>query len=442
MSFNRFVFALCWLVLSAFAQETAELCVKQGLAFKAQKNLAEAKAEFRHALELNPKLSAAHFYLAEVLLADRRPQESITELRQIPPSPAVERLLGLSYLELGDPANASIYFAHLSNAEGHYYLGIAFGQQGQLDSAIHQFKLAVRLQPSFGPAHESLGVAFRRRGNPAGALTEFQAATRYLPDSPVTFYDLGLSLKGEGKLPEAEKAFRRALDLKPDFERAQYALALLLNRRAGQSEASAELMQQVRQSHTKRITGAQAQKLFLDGIAQEKLGNTQQAADLFNQAVVLNPDNAGAHMRLGILLARANPADPAALQHLRFAVAADPDFAEAHYNLAKLLSLLNRPNEDPLPELLDCLAIDPAYIAARLLLGNLYADRNDLDHAFSAFRDVLRRDPKSAEAHNNLGLLWLNAGKNEQAAQEFRAALALNPNFQSAQYNLKLALQP
>ena len=78
-----------------------------------------------------------------------------------------------------------------------------------------------------------------------------------------------------------------------------------------------------------------------------------------------------------------------------------------------------------------------------MLLGNLWAERNDVERSAAAYEEVLRRvKPDYAEAHNNLGLLWLNAGKRDAAAREFRAALRLKPDYQTAQYNLNLALQP
>ena len=71
-----------------------------------------------------------------------------------------------------------------------------------------------------------------------------------------------------------------------------------------------------------------------------------------------------------------------------------------------------------LSELQDCLAIELADLNARMLEGNLFAERRDTEHAAAVFRDVLRRKPKSAEAHNNLGLVWLDEGKIDLARLE------------------------
>ncbi len=401
--FFRLYLASCLCAAVAFGQD-AESHLKAGLALKTQGDRAGAAAEFHRALELNPKLDAAHFYLASMLLEDGHPREALTDLASVPRSPAVDHLQGLAYLESGDPTRAAAYFSHATTAEGHYYLGIALGQQGQVQAALREFKRAVAIKPSFGPAHESLGIALRRQGDNAAALREFQLASRYLPKNPVTLCDLGLALKEAGQFDDAEKALLSALALKPDFERARYALGLVLRMR-GQASDAATQMHQVRESHDRRTADAQAHKLVLDGIAAAKAGKGDEAKTAFENAIVFNPDS-----------------------------------AEAHYNLAKLLAL-HGGADDALSELQECLEISPSHLEARMLMGNLYAERNETERAAAAYQAALRIKPEFAEAHNNLGLLWLNTGKKEEAAEEFRTALRLKPDYQAAQYNLNLALQ-
>jgi len=428
------LFLAAWLLVTP---QDAETHLQAGLALKKTGDVAGAEAQFRQALEADPKLSAAHFYLASVLLDESKPREALEELQSVPLSPAVEHLLGLAYLESGDAEHAvEMFRKHSNDAQTHYYLGIALGQQGHLPAAMREFKSAIAMKPDFGAAHESLGIALRRDGDAAGALKEFQLAARSMPKNPVTLCDLGLALKEAGKWVEAEQALRAALALKPDFERARYALGLVLRMRGENGSATVQ-MQQVRALHDQRTADAQSRKFVLDGVAALQAGHADDARAAFEKAVALNPSNAEAHMRLGILHARLKEND-AALEELSTAVAANGDLPEAHYNLARLLALLGRANE-ALNELQECLAIDPGQIDARMLVGNLYAERGDVGHAAGAYEEVLRRKPEFAEAHNNLGLVWLNAGKNDLAQKEFRAALKLKPDYAAAQYNLELA---
>jgi len=459
-------------VTAGTAQDTAESHVKAALALKARGDPAAAKVELKEALALDPQLNAAHFFMAEILLTEDHPQQAIDELQSVRRSPSVDRLLGLSYLETGNAERAAFFFAHPTNAEGHYYLGIALGQLGQTQPAFKEFRMSVALQPRFGPAHESLALALRRLGDSTAALHEFQLAARYTAKNPVVLCDLGLALKGAGKLAEAEATLRSALALQPDFERARYALGIVLKMRGNDTDAAMQL-HDVRQSHDIRTTKAQIRKLILDGkaslkanrpqdakadfenaraldpsdpspyywlgLAEQKLDHFQAASDFFARAVSLKPDYAEAHIRLGILHVRASE-NAAALEELRTAVAADPDSAEAHYDLAKLFALLGR-TEESIQELQESLAIDPAYFEALMLAGNLYAEHKEPERAAAAYQKILRLNPDSAEAHNNLGLVFLNAGKKDTAAEEFRIALRLKPDYRAAQYNLNLAIQ-
>lgn len=43
-------------------------------------------------------------------------------------------------------------------------------------------------------------------------------------------------------------------------------------------------------------------------------------------------------------------------------------------------------------------------------LGNLYADKNELEPAAAAYREALKRDPQLARARHNLGMTYLQLG--------------------------------
>jgi Flp pilus assembly protein TadD len=52
---------------------------------------------------------------------------------------------------------------------------------GDLDGAISQFRNAVRLSPSYAPAHYQLAVALSRKGDKKEAAGEFEKAAELDP---------------------------------------------------------------------------------------------------------------------------------------------------------------------------------------------------------------------------------------------------------------------
>ncbi len=77
---------------------------------------------------------------------------------------------GILYLEVGDAANARIQFEKLlaqdeSSATGNYFLGVAYEQSADLESALTYYTTAAALSPRnprFGEAVERTRIALNR----------------------------------------------------------------------------------------------------------------------------------------------------------------------------------------------------------------------------------------------------------------------------------------
>jgi tetratricopeptide (TPR) repeat protein len=100
----------------------------------------------------------------------------------------------------------------LSDADIHYYRGIALAAQKKLGQAVAEFATALRLRPDFAEAHNDLGNALRDQGKQEEAIAAYRTAIRVKPDFAYPHYNLGLILAAEGNLAEAIAAFRAARD--------------------------------------------------------------------------------------------------------------------------------------------------------------------------------------------------------------------------------------
>jgi spermidine synthase len=118
-------------------------------------------------------------------------------------------------------------------AELHNVLGLALAERGQLDSAIAEFRHALRLAPDSGPAHWHLGAALASQGTHAEATAHLARSVELDPANSQAHSDLGLVLALQGRLDEAAGHLQRAITLDPQAEDARRNLALVQARRRG-----------------------------------------------------------------------------------------------------------------------------------------------------------------------------------------------------------------
>ena len=145
-------------------------------------------------------------------------------------------------------------------------------------------------------------------------------------------------------------------------------------------------------------------------IAYNNLGNAllhkgqlNEAAEDFQQALLLYPNFDLGHFSLGNVLVQAGHVD-AAMAEYEKALEMNPNLARAHSNL-----------------------------------GNIFLKKGRLDDAIEQYSTAARCDPYYPQARNNLGTALLQKGRVNEAIEEYEKALALKPDFAQARANLDLA---
>src|SRR4030095_4003974 len=108
------------------------------------------------------------------------------------------------------------------------------------------------------------------------------------------------------------------------------------------------------------------------------------------------------------LLAQGNYAGAA--QKFEQAVAISPDQEDLHYNLAIALAKLGKTQEAK-KHYEEALRIFPDSAEAHNNLGNLLMNENKLEEAIERFREAIKNRPENASFHNNLGTAFGRQGK-------------------------------
>jgi len=125
----------------------------------------------------------------------------------------------------------------------------------------------------------------------------------------------------------------------------------------------------------------------------------------------------------------------AAAQKYEQAVAISPDQEDLHYNLAIALAKLGRTAEAK-KHYEEALRIFPDYAEAHNNLGNLLMNENKLEEAIGRFQEALKNSPENTSFHNNLGTALGRQGKVTEAVREFEEAVKHSPTYVEARVNL------
>jgi TolB-like protein/Tfp pilus assembly protein PilF len=187
----------------ALDDRSAEAHASLGLVrFQYERDWVGAERELRRAVELNPNYPAAHQFLADLLKALGRFEESTSEMR--------------SALEL-DPFSMAI-----NTGLGHVlYLSRRF------DDSIAQYRKALEIDPTFMLAHLWFGRPYLQEGRFDEAIAEVRQAVRLSGGSTMALAMLAHSLASAGRAGEAREILEQLLERARTHYLPSYWIALI-----------------------------------------------------------------------------------------------------------------------------------------------------------------------------------------------------------------------
>jgi tetratricopeptide (TPR) repeat protein len=185
------------------------------------------------------------------------------------------------------------------------------------------------------------------------------------------------------------------------------------------------------------------------GVASQKIGNLEQAAQAYAQAAVLKPDSASCYLNLGVVRQELNDLG-AACSAYETALRIDPDQPGVLWNLALVLEQQGERGEaEHILGRIEQSA--PEWGDACFRLGYLRLLRGDYAASAESFETCLRLRRDWIEAYLNAGIAYARLGQTDQARRCFQDAHLLRPEFADAvrglaalaldQRNLEEALQ-
>src|SRR5690349_4369199 len=163
----------------------------------------------------------------------------------------------------------------VDTAQAHFQRGLALAARNEIDAAIGEFEMAIRLRPDFADAYFNTGALLHKEGNTKDALAALNKAIELQPSHAEALNALGLIFEQQGHAIEAIQKFDQALKHRPNFIEAHLNLAIALTSAGRLHEALDEC------ERVTRDRPRWAAALFALARIDERLGQKDKAASVY-----------------------------------------------------------------------------------------------------------------------------------------------------------------
>jgi tetratricopeptide (TPR) repeat protein len=330
-----------------------------GQIFLDRGQLEDARNALARAIELDPKLTGVRIYYASVLLRTGEPQRAVEHLRF-----AIEQ-------------REEVPLAYA-------LVGVAEERVGKTAEAFADYSKALELDANNATAREGRGRLFEARGERARAIEDYSAAYRSQPSRELAI-KLAEMHTSAGQSQAAIQLYRRLLLEKPDDLASRVEMACLMLENGQGDEAEKEMARVVAAKPKDSKLLARAGDFFF----KEK---PLQAADYYKQSLQADPKNNRARVQFGASLVRSMQID-AAMPVLTEALSLEPDNYAAHASLATALFKQKRYVEAA-REFIWIIRVRSDVPASYYFLAISFDHLGDCAQALRAYQDFVRRaDP-------------------------------------------------
>ena len=275
--------------------------------------------------------------------------------------------------------------------------------EGQTQIAIQQVEKALKLEPRSAEAHGARGEVYERQGRGKEALAEYQQAVDLAPDDWRWPMSMGVAEYQQGHIAEAIAQFQRAAELAPDNAMAFYDLSIADRQSGDLEEARKDLQHALDLDPTAQKYTALGSLFLLEG-------KYDQAAEMEQKAIALDPGNYAAYEDLGVAYSWSGKHHDEAIQAYRKAI----ELEEAEHAKQR----------------------DPVLVAE---LAGEYAAVGDVGKSLVLARQALALDPNDPTVSYKTGEAFEALGQREKAIPLIAKAVADGYRVYEFEHNPELA---
>jgi tetratricopeptide (TPR) repeat protein len=311
--------------------------------------------------------------------------------------------------------------------------------------------------------HARRANEFLKANQPAKAIPEFAALVAAQPENLDAQANLGVLLYFQGRHSEALEHLRKAVQINPNLPRIQALLGLCEFQLGQLDSARADLSPAVGNLSDPKFRKEVGLTLIEIETAQQDLTAAAATIGKLRDEAPTDPEILYASYRIHtdlagealLSLSLAAPQSgqmqqaiahelerirdlPGAIAALRKAIAVEPNLPGIHFELAEALHGSDSQTDRAQAEQEYAIALEknPREVQAAVRLGDLHADRGDLDAAAGFYQRVLAQQPKNAEAALGLARVYSERNENAKALPLLQQVLAEDPANMLAHFRL------
>jgi tetratricopeptide (TPR) repeat protein len=366
-----------------------------GIILTNEKNYTDALGAFQQALKLNPNSTSTHNNLANLYVAQQKPdlaQKEFDRVLQIAPANRDANYnLGLLLMAEGSPLPAIAHFqrVHPQSVETQFNLVRAFFAAGKSVQALQLARQLSVAHKSDFQLHFTLGVVLASARQYQSAERELELANALKPDTFEILHSLGQASLRARDYAKADLTLNRALALKPESADTLYLLAQSYSDQSRPLDAL-ELLVRAR-----KLAPENTDVIFLMARVSMTQDYYEDAIPLLESGLKIAPQRSDLHAALG----------------------------ESYFMSGKA--------EKAIEEFKTLIALDPS-ARSYSFMGLSYRHLGRFDEALKYFNEGLKLDPQNASCLFNVGFIQERQGNYAQADTLFQQALRSNPDFSEA----------
>jgi tetratricopeptide (TPR) repeat protein len=314
----------------------------------------------------------------------------------------------------------------LESAKASFDRAVTFMKAGDAAMAENICRHALNAFPRDANLLSLLGAALIRQERPKDAEHTLTRAVQLFQDFAGAHEGLAEALILQGKLPEALESLRRAEKLEPGNAAVQMKLARVLTALGRDDEAT-------RNFEASFMLTPHREDL-VRGLRLQRMGNIQEAENIYRAVLVQDPDNVDALRLLAGVAMRAKQWGDAEVL-LEKALRMAPDFYQGWMDLG-----LARQEQDRTDDALDAygraIRVEPGKAAGYAASGTVLGMAGRHDEAIEFFEQATDRDPSHAGAHAGRGHILKTIGRADDAIAAYRECIRHNPGHGEAWWSL------